>query len=172
MPFSDSTLFELMAVLPDLHPSHLISSNITTVKVLRLVSKEMGNLAAAAITSCDVVIGDTQSSNAERIATLVAGAKLRELRVVVCVTSGERNLETCPCRTSPALCHIQHAKVDISSVVLNGFSTRSASGPAQNIEVFYFVLFGAVKNISQQQTAVNLDVTRKSLFRDLMCVVM
>lgn len=131
MSLTKPTLVELMSMLPDLHPSHLISSNITTVKVLRLVSKEMGNLAAAAIATCDVMIGNTQSSHAERIATLVAGAKLRELRVVVCVTSGERNLDTCPCRTSPALCHIQHAKVDISSVVLNGFSTSSASGPAQ-----------------------------------------
>lgn len=48
------TLPDLMYLLSDLHPRHLVSTEACTIRQLRLVSKEVAILEHTAVTSCVV----------------------------------------------------------------------------------------------------------------------
>lgn len=88
MSLQHLTLPDLMAMLPDLHPRHLIDSSVTNIRVLRLVCREVKGLAATAITSWEVALGGAVPLESGPMALLVEGTKLRQLRVSVHVTSG------------------------------------------------------------------------------------
>lgn len=87
-----------MVMLPDLHPRLLTAGNVAWVQHLRLVSKEVGNVALAAVKRCTVHLGrGSRDPGPQRLALRLAGAQLEELTVNVTVESGG-------CATENELC--------------------------------------------------------------------
>lgn len=84
------TLLDLMNLLSDLHPRHLMSIKACTIRQLRLVSKEMASLASTAVTSCVVHFGEGGGSPSPRqLVKLFPGSQLQCLKIIVTVvTSG------------------------------------------------------------------------------------
>lgn len=90
MPSDGPTLADLMSLLPDLQPRHLLLTKGISVKQLRLVSRELCIMACEAITSCEVDLGEGGSSpSPQQLVRLMAGAQLLKLKVTVNIMSGE-----------------------------------------------------------------------------------
>lgn len=85
-----STLTDLMVMLLDLHPARLVQSKVSTIKNLRLVSKEVGSIVLTAVRSCEVYLGGRgHSPDAQQLVRLMAGMQLERLRLSLTVPSGE-----------------------------------------------------------------------------------
>lgn len=93
MSDSSPTLFDLLTMFPDLDPSILTSTNITTIRDLRLVSREIGDLALTAVQSCTVHFGEGKNSpSPQQLVKLMAGAELHRLDVIITVMTGEEDM--------------------------------------------------------------------------------
>lgn len=91
MALINPTLVDLMAILPSLHPLQLLRSKVSTIRGLRQVSKEVGRMAMAAVTCCEVHLGEGgPCPSPEQLVRLMTGAQLAELKVTVHVVSGKR----------------------------------------------------------------------------------
>lgn len=79
-----------MTILPDLHPRHLIFVNISNVRHLRLVNKEIGKLAFSAFTSCELYLGCSRASSPDplQLITLLTDTQLQQLKVIIVVIAG------------------------------------------------------------------------------------
>lgn len=92
-----TTLADLMVMLPNLNPRLLTAPNVARLKHLRLVNKEVGKVALAAVKRCTVYLGHGSSEpGPHSLVLLLAGAQLEELTVNVTVESGG-------CRTEKAI---------------------------------------------------------------------
>lgn len=90
MALNGPSLFELMTMLPALHPRNLLQESLVTLKQLRLVSKDIGFAAQTAVTSCEVNLGEgAPSPNAQQMSKLVAGAQLQGLHIIMHVSTSE-----------------------------------------------------------------------------------
>lgn len=107
-PHTDpSTLHRLVPILfKNLHPKMNASSKRNMLKVLRLVSKDVGSLALSVMHRCEVYIGETEgffpispqpemaavkttaSPDPQQLSKLMAGNHLRELKVFIIVKTG------------------------------------------------------------------------------------
>lgn len=89
MSGAHTTLAELMIMLTDLHPCHLILVEGVSVRQLRLVNKEVGALAAMAVTSCEVYLGYSMSSPEPlQLVRLFKDTQLQQLKVTVIIRTG------------------------------------------------------------------------------------
>lgn len=90
---SSPILPELMIMLPGLHPSHLVSTGIISLKRLRLVCKELNSLSLTAMRYCEVHVGEgwcpPRAQQLVRFVGQVEQRQLRQLRINLTVTSGE-----------------------------------------------------------------------------------
>lgn len=82
------SLLDVMSVLPPLHPRELARSGVSTLRHLRLVSKEVGRLALSAVTSCTVHLGCGGCLPRPQQMALFAGAELQDLEVILTLESG------------------------------------------------------------------------------------
>lgn len=92
------TLAEVLSMVPDLVPLHILnlwSSRGKGIRVLRLVSKEVGSIALRSVTSCAVTLGEWTESDHEELGFLIRGAHLNSLQL---------NMETFPGKPMVKLC--------------------------------------------------------------------
>lgn len=89
MSMQGPALPDLMLMLADLLPTHLLCNEKGVVKQLRLVSKDVGSIALTAVTSCELHLGEgADFANTQQLVGLLAGAKLQDLKINLNVTSG------------------------------------------------------------------------------------
>lgn len=92
MTSNSYTLLDLMIMLPNLHPRHLADLNVTSISTLRLVSKDIGNLALTAVQRCSVHLGVKEARprcpQPKQVARLITDAQLQQLYVTLSIVSG------------------------------------------------------------------------------------
>lgn len=116
----------------------LLQRRSDTIKMLRLVSKEVGRLAMTAVTQCEVHLDqNNQPSSPLRLARLIAGARLQKMTVTIRLVSGGRTKQTCLklgwffmtswilCKRTFVVCTVHHT---LPSNILSSCSNHSAGG--------------------------------------------
>lgn len=78
-----------MSILPDLSPRHLRETYVSFICNLRLVSKEVGEVAMSSVRSCEVHLGEGGGApNPQQLVKLMSGSQLTRLKFILNVTSG------------------------------------------------------------------------------------
>lgn len=86
---SSPTLLDIMTIALDLHPEHLASSGIASLKLLRLVSRGFCRLARTAVKSCNAHIGYHCASPSLIQLLRFAEANLQTLNLTLTIHTGE-----------------------------------------------------------------------------------
>lgn len=91
MPLVNLTLSDLLATVPHLLASCLPKTKhqLTNIKALRLVSKDVGCAAMTVVTTCAVQLGQRVCLEVEQIVGLMSQQKLQSLIVTVVVATGK-----------------------------------------------------------------------------------
>lgn len=91
MPVASPTLGDMLATVPHLLTSCIpqTEGQLQTIRVLRLVCKDVGQAAVNAATTCSVQLGQQACLDTEQLIQLMSATKLESLIVTVIMTSGE-----------------------------------------------------------------------------------
>lgn len=99
MPLHESpTLADLLVIVPDLLPSHILTqwrSPAKGTRDLRLVSKEVASITESAIKACKVQLGHRTRLSAQQAVRLVKQARLKRMVVEVEVQEGKFLFYSC-----------------------------------------------------------------------------
>lgn len=86
------SLLDLLFEVPDLLLQHLLNVWPTRgrgIRVLRLVSKEVGSIAQQAIQSCTVDLKSWDDSSSQTVVRLLGDARLKLLDITFHITEGQ-----------------------------------------------------------------------------------
>lgn len=84
-----TTLADVLMMVPDLHPQHLASTKVITIKQLRRVCKSVCSAAQSTVQSFSFPAGLTPWLESSRAVRLLQGTELKQLTVTVTLASGE-----------------------------------------------------------------------------------
>lgn len=95
MPLVNPSLGDMLATVPQLFASCVPDNaqKLHTVKLLRLVSKDMGSAVMNAVASCSVQLGEKACLNPDQLVKLMGNLLLKKLVVTVVMTSGVTGLQ-------------------------------------------------------------------------------
>lgn len=88
------TLVDVLSMVPDLLPCHLLNlwpSRNAGIRVLRLVSKEVGSIALRSVKSCAFTLGQWQKPDPKKVVSLIAGAQLDSLQLRIATFPGKNH---------------------------------------------------------------------------------
>lgn len=92
------TLADLLVMVPNLLPNYILplwGSSSKSIKKLRRVSKEIGEIAETLLTSCKIQLGPYAMFAVDRVVKLVRHSRLESMKVTVNVLEGEHMSISC-----------------------------------------------------------------------------
>lgn len=90
MALAGPSLGYMLATVPDLFPSCVPddTKQLEIVKLLRLVSKDVGSAVMDTVTSCSLQLGEGACLKPEQLVQLMGSRPLKSVNVTVMMTSG------------------------------------------------------------------------------------